>query len=79
MSVLMVIKVQLCGCTAMFLEALEHLSQLLQMLIYVFLQVSISARHHTSVKERNHWMDFTGLGTTSSTTGGCLSAVIIFL
>lgn len=40
--------------------------------------MSISARHHTFVKERNRWMDFTGLGTTLSTTGRYLKATIIF-
>lgn len=34
-------------------------------------QASISARHHTSVRERNLWMASTGLGITLSTTGGC--------
>lgn len=44
----------------------------------LFSQVFISARHRTFVKERNRWMDFTGLGITLSTTGRCLTSIIIF-
>lgn len=35
-----------------------------------FPQVSTSARHHTSVRERNLWTASTGLGITLTTTGG---------
>lgn len=43
----------------------------------LFEQVSISAKHHTFVKERNHWMDFTGLGIMLSTTGKYLTVIPI--
>lgn len=44
----------------------------------LFPQVCISAKHRTFAKERNHWMDFTGLGTMLNTTGKYLSVVFIY-
>lgn len=41
-------------------------------------QASTSARQRTCAKERNHWMASTGLGTKSSTTGGCLIVFVVW-
>lgn len=46
--------------------------------IILLSQASTSARHRIFVKERSRWMDFTGLGTTLSTTGRCLTLIIIY-
>lgn len=46
--------------------------------VILFSQASTSARHRIFVKERSRWMDFTGLGTTLSTTGRCLTLIIIY-